>query len=78
MVPQVFADPEPFTSPGMKTNAGWLFKTPDALRKTLVWLNKRYKGPEFWITESGVSGPGEESNGRALAVKDDFRLDYYK
>lgn len=78
MLPQVFVVVVPFISPGIKTNAGWLFKTPDALRKTIVWLHKRYKGPEFWITESGVSGPDEESKGREHAVRDAFRLDYYK
>jgi hypothetical protein len=40
----MFVVVEPFISPGTKTNAGWLFKTPDALRNTIVWLRKRYKG----------------------------------
>jgi beta-glucosidase/6-phospho-beta-glucosidase/beta-galactosidase len=75
---QVFTLADPLSSPGIPTNAAWLFKTPDGLRNTLVWLNKRYNAPEFWITENGVSGPGEEFRGRDHAVRDDFRLDYYK
>jgi hypothetical protein len=38
-----------FTSPGVPSNAGWLFKTPTALRLTLAWLHKRYDGPEVRI-----------------------------
>jgi len=75
---QLFVATYPFISPGIPSNAVWLFKTPDAFRNTLVWLHKRYSGPELWITESGVSGPGEESKGRDFAVRDDFRLDYFK
>jgi beta-glucosidase len=78
LCPQVFTLADPLSSPGVPTNAPWLFKTPDGLRNTLVWLHKRYNGPEFWITENGVSGPGEEFKGRSHAVRDDFRLDYYK
>lgn len=75
---QTFTVGDPLTSPGVPTNAPWLFKNPDGLRKTLVWLNKRYNGPEFWITENGVSGPGEEYKARQDVLRDEFRLDYYK
>ena len=47
---------ENFTSPGSPTNAGWLFKTPDAFRNTLVWLHKRYNGPE--VTQVQVHKAG--------------------
>eukprot|EP00879_Flechtneria_rotunda_P021136 GHRR01022267.1.p1 GENE.GHRR01022267.1~~GHRR01022267.1.p1 ORF type:complete len:461 (+),score=105.61 GHRR01022267.1:123-1505(+) len=66
------------TSPGIPSNAAWLFKTPDGLRKTLVWLHQRYNGPEFWITENGVSGPGEESAPLPGVLNDTFRQDYYR
>lgn len=67
-----------FTSPGVPTNAAWLFKTPDGLRLTLQWLTRRYDGPPFWITENGVSGPGEEVNPLPGVLDDTFRQDYYK
>ena len=36
--------------PGTMTNAEWLFKTPDAFRKTLVWLHKRYDAVPLWVS----------------------------
>lgn len=69
---------EVFTSPGTPTNAAWLFKTPDGFRNTLTWLSKRYNNPEIWVTENGVSGPNEETAGAERAVRDDFRLDFYR
>jgi len=68
---------EPFTSPGIPTNASWLFVTPDGLRKTLVWLHKRYDGPEFWITENGVTVLDEEFTAVPGVLKDTFRQDFY-
>ncbi|KAF8059426.1 BGLU42 [Scenedesmus sp. PABB004] len=67
-----------FISPGVPTNAAWLFKTPDGLRKTLVWLSARYGGPEFWVTENGVSGPGEDAAPVATVLNDQFRQDFYR
>eukprot|EP00775_Hariotina_reticulata_P009616 gene9616-9777_t len=67
-----------FTSPGVPTNAPWLFKTPTGLRNTLVWLHKRYDGPEFWITENGVSGPDEEWRRPPEVLDDKFRQDFYQ
>lgn len=67
-----------FISPGVPTNAAWLFKTPDGLRNTLVWLHKRYNGPEFWITENGVSGPGEETKSVPEVLDDTFRQNFYQ
>ena len=66
------------TSPGTPTNAAWLFVTPDAFRKTLDWLNNRYNGPEFWITENGVSGPGEEKKPLPEVLNDTFRQNFYR
>jgi beta-glucosidase len=56
----------------------WLFKTPDALRHTLVWLHKRYEGPEFWITENGVAGLNESTIRPPAVLQDDYRLGYYR
>lgn len=67
-----------FISPGIPSNAPWLFKTPDGLRLTLQWLAKRYNGPEFWITENGVSGPDEDWKPLPAVLDDVYRQDYYK
>jgi beta-glucosidase/6-phospho-beta-glucosidase/beta-galactosidase len=67
-----------FISPGIPSNAAWLFKTPDGLRLTLQWLAKRYNNPEFWITENGVSGPDEDWKPVPAVLDDVFRQDYYK
>ena len=69
---------EPFTSPGILTNASWLFVTQDGLRNTLVWLHKRYDGPEFWITENGVTVLDEEITALPGVLKDTFRQDFYR
>ena len=63
--------------PGEPSNAPWLFKTPKDFGKTLLWLHERYDGPEFMITENGVSGPGEESAALPGVLDDSFRQDYY-
>lgn len=75
---QVYDAGASFTSPGTPTNAAWLFKTPDGLRNTLVWLHKRYNGPEFWITENGVSGPDEETRPLPGVLDDTFRQGFYQ
>ncbi|KAF6266054.1 putative beta-glucosidase [Scenedesmus sp. NREL 46B-D3] len=67
-----------FISPGIPSNAPWLFKTPDGLRLTLQWLAKRYDNPEFWITENGVSGPEEDVKPLPAVLDDVYRQDYYK
>jgi beta-glucosidase len=66
-----------FISPGIPSNAPWLFKTPDGLRLTLQWLAKRYNNPEFWITENGVSGPDEDWKPLPAVLDDVYRQDYY-
>ena len=59
----------------------WLFRTPDGLRKTLVWLDKRYsvdgRKVEFTISENGVSGPNEQSLKPPAVLQDNYRLRYY-
>ncbi|TFJ84204.1 hypothetical protein NSK_004195 [Nannochloropsis salina CCMP1776] len=41
--------------------SGWLKDVPWGLRKLLVWIQNRYDDPLIYITENGVSGPGESS-----------------
>ena len=67
---------------GERSASTWLFKTPTALRKTLVWLDKRYsvdgRKVEFTISENGVSGPGEAVTRPPEVLNDRFRLSYYR
>ena len=63
--------------PGEPSNLPWLFKTPKDFGKTLVWLHDRYDGPEFKITENGVSGPGENTKPLPAVLDDTFRQSYY-
>jgi beta-glucosidase/6-phospho-beta-glucosidase/beta-galactosidase len=66
---------------GEPSDSFWLFRTPDGLRKTLVWLDKRYsvggRKVEFTISENGVSGPDEDLRRPPEVLKDDYRLRYY-
>jgi len=48
------------------------------MRKMLAWISKRYSRPEVWVTENGVPAPGESSKSLGEALKDTYRLDYYK
>ncbi|KAI8474346.1 MAG: glycoside hydrolase superfamily [Monoraphidium minutum] len=66
---------------GPPSASTWLFVTPTGLRRTLVWLDKRYsvggRKVEFSISENGVSGPGEATKGLPQVLDDRFRLKYY-
>lgn len=44
----------------------------------LLYVHQRYNAPEIWITENGVSAPKEGSKSNSKAVKDDFRLDFFR
>ncbi|KAI8476896.1 MAG: beta-glucosidase 1B [Monoraphidium minutum] len=59
----------------------WLFRTPDGLRKTLVWLDTRYsvggRKVEFTVSENGVSGPGEQEKRPPAVLRDDYRMRFY-
>jgi len=66
---------------GEPSDSFWLFRTPDGLRKTLVWLDKRYsvggRKVEFAISENGVSGPEEDLKSVPSVLHDDYRIRYY-
>ncbi|GBF91257.1 beta-glucosidase [Raphidocelis subcapitata] len=66
---------------GEPSDSFWLFRTPDGLRKTLVWLDRRYsvdgRKVEFTISENGVSGPGEDVKELPGVLNDQYRLRYY-
>ena len=64
--------------PGAPSDVFWLFDTPWAVRKMLGWVSKRYSRPEIWVTESGAPAPGEGGKALGEALKDTYRLDYYR
>lgn len=37
----------------------------------------RYGNPAIWVTENGVSVPGEQRMSKADALKDDWRIAYF-
>lgn len=38
----------------------------------------RYNKPEIWVTENGVCSPGESDVSMEEALKDTFRVDFYR
>lgn len=59
----------------------WLFRTPDGLRKTLVWLDRRYsvdgRKVEFTVSENGVSDPNEQNMRPPEVLHDTYRMRFY-
>lgn len=51
---------------------------PWGLRKLLLYIQDRYNDPDIFITESGVDVPHESRLPLAKALKDSFRIDYFK
>jgi beta-glucosidase/6-phospho-beta-glucosidase/beta-galactosidase len=65
-------------APGPASDVFWLFDTPTALRSMLAWVSRRYSRPEVWVTENGVPAPDEAAKGLGEALKDTYRLDFFK
>ena len=63
---------------GPVAESSWLLVDPSGFGKLLVYLNKRYNPGEIAVTENGVSAPGEDSKTPEEAVKDTFRVDFFK
>lgn len=63
---------------GPKGQSSWLYSTPWAIRKMLVYVQDTYKPADVWVTENGASAPGEAGKTVAEAVKDSFRVGYYQ
>ena len=63
---------------GPPAQSDWLFVTPWAFGKLLRYVRDRYGDAiEIFITENGVSAPGEASEAAAAAAEDAFRTAYY-
>jgi beta-glucosidase len=63
---------------GPRGEPDWLYVVPRGMRWVLNWVWKRYKNPDIFITENGVSVPHESFLPLKVALEDDFRLNYYK
>jgi len=62
---------------GPASASSWLFATPGAFASTLTWLSRRYGSPEIWVTENGVSVPGEHEGRPPSVLRDAARVDYF-
>ena len=56
----------------------WLYVFPPGMRGILNWINKRYDNPVIYVFENGVSVPGESQMNIKDALKDTFRVNYYR
>jgi len=54
----------------------WLFKVPQEMKLHLLWVNDRYQPREIYVTENGVSDPGDTMY--AYTVHDDYRISFYR
>ena len=45
----------------MQADSEWLYVVPWGLRKLLVWIHKRYNGPDIYVLENGVDCPKESA-----------------
>lgn len=63
---------------GAQAESYWLRVVPWAFYKLLKYVDTRYSPSDVVITENGVSVPKEQDMPVAKAVRDGFRLQYYK
>ncbi|GBF90818.1 beta-glucosidase-like [Raphidocelis subcapitata] len=64
---------------GPRAQSSWLLVVPWAFRRLLLYVSGRYGGPEVFVTENGVSVPGEAGVADpAAAARDAFRTDFYR
>ncbi|KAI8463581.1 MAG: glycoside hydrolase superfamily [Monoraphidium minutum] len=63
---------------GPVAQSNWLRVFPDGLYKITQYVTQRYGRPEIFITENGVSVPGENDKPRDEAVRDGFRVNFFK
>ena len=63
---------------GPETESVWLRPNPRGFRSLLNWLNKRYGGPTFYVTENGTSVKGENDLPREEILNDEFRCWFFR
>ncbi|WIA44472.1 hypothetical protein OEZ86_007218 [Tetradesmus obliquus] len=63
---------------GPLAESSWLRVVPWSFYKLLKYVQSRYDPKQIMITENGVSAPKEDSMSVQQAIRDDFRVNYYK
>lgn len=63
---------------GPQADSDWLYVAPYGIRMLMDWIKERYDNPPIYITENGVDVPGENDMTLEDALKDEFRVNYYK
>uniref|UniRef100_A0A6B2L265 beta-glucosidase n=1 Tax=Arcella intermedia TaxID=1963864 RepID=A0A6B2L265_9EUKA len=61
---------------GTPSGCSWLFVVPQGFRKLLNYIKNRYNNTDIFVTENGVSVPGEASMPMSEALSDKFRSSY--
>jgi beta-glucosidase len=62
---------------GPQADSNWLYVVPWGIHRMLHWVADRYGNPPIYITENGVSVPGENEMPLSQALHDQFRIDFY-
>lgn len=63
---------------GPVAQSSWLFVYPQGMRRIAQWISKAYPDKDIWITENGVSVPGEDKMSLDQIVNDTFRVNFFK
>ena len=63
---------------GPKTGNDSQYVHPPGMRGLLNWISKRYNRPPIYVFENGVPCPDENNLPRDLALKDVFKINFYK
>jgi len=63
---------------GPRAESPWLYVVPEEIRRHLEFVSKRYQPDGILVTESGCDAPGENEMPLEQALRDQFRVDYYR
>lgn len=58
--------------------SGWLWAKADAMQKYLRHVANVFKADKIYVTEFGVDVDGESDMEQAVALKDEYREEYYR
>mmetsp|Transcript_83125 Transcript_83125/g.238817 ORF Transcript_83125/g.238817 Transcript_83125/m.238817 type:complete len:509 (-) Transcript_83125:308-1834(-) len=63
---------------GPQADSPWLHVVPVGIRKHLEYVNQRYKPDGIIVTENGCDVPNEDSMPLGQALKDSFRVNFFR
>jgi beta-glucosidase len=63
---------------GPEADSPWLHAVPAEIREHLTYVAKRYKPDGIFVTENGCDVPGENDMPLEEALRDQFRVDFYR